>query len=257
MDLEREHEELLALLVEAARSVPRDERHPFLLAKTMGGDFLVHDGLPEQPKVSEGDLKDLAEAGFLRRGMGSRGTPNYEVRQQGFAYYDQIKRHQAGRIEHVEGEIRRYLDTRAIPSAYQASLTKWRRADGLLWSAGTEDQLTNIGHICREAMQDFAQAMTERLQPPGAGSLPRDPQKTVSRIRSCIKHLGSRTGQHEAAWLEALLAYWGTVSDLAQRQEHGAGKEGEDLVWEDARRLVFHTVLVMFELVRAVERRRP
>jgi hypothetical protein len=49
-----------------------------------------------------------------------------------------------------------------------------------------------------------------------------------------------------------LLAYFGTVSDLIQRQEHGAQKEGEGLMWEDARRVVFQTALVMFELDRVL-----
>ena len=205
MDLEPEHEELLALLVEATRAVPRHERHPFLLAKTMGGQFLIHDALPGRPQVSEGDLKDLAEAGLLRRGIGSKGTANYEVRPRGFSYYDQLKRQQAGQVERTEQDVRRYLDSTVIPDVYQAALAKWRRADGLLWSADTEDQLTNIGHVCRETMQEFAQALVGKVRLPDAESIPRDPQKTVDRVRRCIKHLGKRAGATEVAWLEALL----------------------------------------------------
>lgn len=256
MDLEREHEDLLTLLVEATRSVPRQARSPFLLVKTMGGQFLIHDGLPGQPEVSESDLQDLVEAGLLRRRTGSKGTPRYEVRPQGFTYYDRLKRQYSCQVERVQDEVRRYLDADAIPSTYRPAVAKWQRADDLLWSADPEAQLTNIGHICREAMQEFAQALVERLRPPDGDNLPSDPQKTVVRIRGCIKHLARRTGKSEAAWLDALIVYWGTVSDLAQRQEHGAEKEGEELVWEDARRLVFHSILVMYELVRAAERPR-
>lgn len=46
--------------------------------------------------------------------------------------------------------------------------------------------------------------------------------------------------------------YWGAVADLTQRQEHGVQKEGEQLVWEDARRVVFQTLLVMFEVDKAL-----
>jgi hypothetical protein len=49
------------------------------------------------------------------------------------------------------------------------------------------------------------------------------------------KKLGS-TGKQ---FLDALVAYWGTVSDLVQRQEHGAQKEVSNLVWGDGRRVVF------------------
>jgi len=50
------------------------------------------------------------------------------------------------------------------------------------------------------------------------------------------------------AYLDALIVTWGTVSDLAQRQEHGAGKEGGSLSWEDGRRLVVGTFHVVYEL---------
>ena len=48
--------------------------------------------------------------------------------------------------------------------------------------------------------------------------------------------------------LDALLSYWGAVSDLTQRQEHGALKEGERLTWEDGRRLVFHVAQLMHDV---------
>lgn len=53
--------------------------------------------------------------------------------------------------------------------------------------------------------------------------------------------------------LDALVVYWGTVHDLAARQEHGAAK-AVPLVAEDARRVVFQTAIVMFELDRAFVR---
>ncbi len=37
------------------------------------------------------------------------------------------------------------------------------------------------------------------------------------------------------------------------RQEHGAQKESETLQWEDARRVVFQTAMVMFELDRTLD----
>ena len=50
------------------------------------------------------------------------------------------------------------------------------------------------------------------------------------------------------------MAYWGTLSDLVQRQEHGAAKEGEPLTWEDGQRVVFHTAIVMWEIDRSLLR---
>lgn len=54
------------------------------------------------------------------------------------------------------------------------------------------------------------------------------------------------------AFLDALLAYWGTASDLVQRQEHGNQKVGAALLWEDGRRVVFQTAMVMYEIERAL-----
>jgi hypothetical protein len=52
--------------------------------------------------------------------------------------------------------------------------------------------------------------------------------------------------------LEALLNYAGTVIDLGQRQAHGTAKEGQALVWDDARRVVLQTIVVFVELDRAL-----
>lgn len=66
--------------------------------------------------------------------------------------------------------------------------------------------------------------------------------------------MAPKLGTTEEPFLEAVVAYWGTVADLIERQEHGAQKEGEALTWEDARRIVFHTAIVMFEVDRSLSR---
>ena len=55
--------------------------------------------------------------------------------------------------------------------------------------------------------------------------------------------------------LKALVMYWGTVMDITQRQEHGSQREGGELTWEDARRVVFQTAVVMFEVDHALSKR--
>ena len=63
-----------------------------------------------------------------------------------------------------------------------------------------------------------------------------------------------RPGETLSAFLQALVAYWGTLSDLVQRQEHGGQREARPLVSEDGRRIVFQTLNVMYEIDRAVGR---
>ena len=94
-------------------------------------------------------------------------------------------------------------------------------------------------------MQEFAASLVRMLC---ITSVDADPAKTVSRIRAVISSRRSAIGSASGDFLDALLAYWGTVSDLAQRQEHGGQKEGIPLSSKDARRLVFQTMIVMYEL---------
>jgi hypothetical protein len=60
--------------------------------------------------------------------------------------------------------------------------------------------------------------------------LPEDKAKTVARIRVVLDRRSLRLSTTEKPFLDALLVYWGTVSDLVQRQEHGGQKEGTPLM---------------------------
>jgi hypothetical protein len=111
-------------------------------------------------------------------------------------------------------------------------------------ASGPVENATRIGHDCREAMMAFASSLAEQH---GVG-LDARPEQTVRKISAVVDHHRLVHGDTTAAFLDALIVYWGTVSDLAQRQEHGASKQGEPLGAEDARRVVFYTGLVMYEL---------
>ncbi len=108
-----------------------------------------------------------------------------------------------------------------------------------------------IGHLCRKAMQEFASALITKFNPPNVNL---DPVKTVARVRAVLEHRASTLGSTEKTFLDALLPYWGTVVNLVQRQEHAGQEEGEPIVWEDGRRVVFQTAVVMFEIAGAVSR---
>lgn len=118
-----------------------------------------------------------------------------------------------------------------------------------MWSADSQSRLTTIGHLCREAIQEFAEALVETYKPEGA---PPAKNKTKGRLQTTIRALKPRLGETQAALLEALVAYWSSVSDIVQKQEHGTANEDRPLSWEDARRCVFHTGVVMFEIDRAL-----
>ena len=51
-------------------------------------------------------------------------------------------------------------------AAYPDAWDKWSRASQLLWAADSNRQLTTIGHLCPEAVQDFAQQLAIAQQSP-------------------------------------------------------------------------------------------
>jgi hypothetical protein len=149
----------------------------------------------------------------------------------------------------VEPATVQYLDTSGFGTRHPEALAKWKDAESRLSEQGEEAELTVIGHVCREAQQAFATSLLTRHP---SGDAPPDVQKTVARLRAALASL-SVPSDGVRAVLDALVAYWGTVCDLGQRQEHGAQREGETLAWEDARRLVFHTAFVMMEIDRVAQ----
>jgi hypothetical protein len=246
--LDPEQERALEFLVEVTRRV--SERVPIWGREPMGTNnvILAHPGVPPgHPGLYPGDIETLAEGGFLRVQRPDRGNWRIDVTPLGFQQYASIKSRQGAGLKAIEVEPRSYIDGDSFRARHAEALGKWRQAEELLWSADHDNQLTTIGHLCREAMQAFATSLLKHRPVAGA---PPDPTKTIARIKAVVAIVSS-SGSVTAV-IDALVVYWGAVSDLVQRQEHGGQKEGEPLHWEDARRLVFHTLFTMVELDRAV-----
>ena len=148
---------------------------------------------------------------------------------------------------------RAYLVSDVFKQQYGAAYAKWIQAEVALWGEESANNLTTIGHLCREALQEFVSILVARHEPSKVNP---DKTKTVDRMRSVLDHCGEQLGTTVTPFLAALLAYWGTLMDLVQRQEHGAQKEGEPLGWDDARRVVFQTAVVMFEIDRSLKSRK-
>lgn len=250
--LEEEQEQLLQALVEASRNVERTKRQEFMFVESFSGAVLSHPGLPDRKMSAyRGDIQALAQERLLALRYGSHGSIFFDVTPLGFKYYDEVKRRFGQPVERIERAVRQYLDTDRFQRRYPEAYGKWAEAEALLWSSESEGQFTTIGHLCREAMQEFAEALVQQHQVPDA-----DPDKahTIARVRSVVDSKKGQLGSREKPFLDALLTYWRTVGGLTQRQEHGGQKEGKPLVWEDARRVVFQCAVVMFEIDGAVSR---
>ncbi len=244
--LEPTEEELLIKIVEAARNVPLDKRQKFFVLQSSDGDSLFHPEIPEdKSQIYFGDIETLASQGLLRLGYGSRGTPNFDVTPLGFRYYENLKRKLGEPVERVERTIRNYLNAHDFQKKYPKAFKKWSAAENLLWETDSQQQLTTIGHLCRESVQEFTDTLIDQFQPPNA---PTEKSKTLNRLKAVLDLESDKLGSKEKLFLEALLEYWESIIGLIQRQVHDVQKEGQELIWEDARRVVFQTMVVMFEI---------
>jgi len=245
--LEPEQEELLCLLVEASRKVPRDEGQEFKYCYDLNGNRLSHPGLPKHSPVPQiPDLEVLARNNLIRiRPTGPRPEFFY-VTPEGFSYYLQIKQRLGIPPHRVEATVKSYLSGDPFRSVYPLAYDRWTQAEEKLWQGSSSASLSSVGHLCREALQEFTAVLIQgQPNPPPK-------ERTVARLRAVIANHAGSCSDSVAASLDALIVFWGTVSDLVQRQEHAGQKEGAPITWEDARRVVFMSFYVMYEIDRAL-----
>lgn len=250
--LEPEQKELFPKLVEAARNVPKDKRQKFLVVRHSGGCFVHHPGLPNSNSVAcIEDIDILESAGLISVSYGSQGSPQFFVTPFGNKYYSWLKQSEGKPIQNIEETIRKFLNAEKLKEKYLKAFQKWGDAESLLWDSDSESQFTTIGHLCREAMQEFVTVLVENYKP---ADVDNNKAHTISRLSAVIEHQAKNLGDTEKSFLHALIDYWRRVCDLIQRQEHGGQKEGRSLVWEDARRIVFQMAVIMFEVDSALSR---
>lgn len=251
MLIEPEQKKLLIGFVEAERKISREERQKFFVSNPIGppGVVLIHPGLPKDfPRVFEGDIETLESVELISISY-ERGVKCFFVTPKGFQFYEQLVQESGSAVERIQSSIKGYLEAKSFKERYPLAYEKWCKAEEMLWRSDTEASFTTIGHLTREAMQEFADALVRLCK---TEDIPMDKAKTVARIRAVLSTKYEQIGDTEKSFLDALLAYWGTVSDLVQRQEHGSTKEGKKLLWEDARRVVFQSCIVMYEIDRTL-----
>jgi hypothetical protein len=240
VQLEPEQVELFLWMVEAARDAPREEREWYAFATGGGTDILQGPG--GQRSIILSDIHELAYAGLLRHVPST--DEGYLVSPEGYTRYAEIKREQGEPVERVEEQPERYFDSQAFQTAHPRAYGLWSEAEALLWSAESDADFTIIGHKAREAMQAFATELAERYGTPEVES---NPALVNKRLGAVIAIHESRLGEKRGALLKALGDYSEATMGVIQRQEHGGQKEGQPLSWQDARRVIFHVAVVMFE----------
>ena len=245
--LEKDQEELLSTLVEAVRNVPREQRQKFAAIADVGDDLttILHPGLTNgEMKAYIGHIEALGNEGLISISH-QQYVIYFDVLPLGFKLYEHLKQRIRQPLQQVEAHIRNYLNTGYFQQKYPSAYQKWSQAEAILWSSDSVEQSTTIGHFCREAMQEFADIIVKDYN---LSEVDNNKAHTVARIRTILESQIVKIDTSIKPFVEALLTYWGTVSDIIQRQEHGGQKEGEVLVWDDGRRVVFHTAIVMLEI---------
>lgn len=242
--------ELLSRLMEASDAA----REEFRVLRASGGMFLRHPGLPDgNLDVYEPDFQGLEDLGFFtvtHYGSQDGKSTTFDISPVGRHAYSVLHTESVSPSEAVVQEMQRFVDSDLFRKRYPVAHDCWTKAAKLLWAEDSRGKLTDVGHYCREALQEFAAVLVQGL--PVAQET--KSTETVERLRAVLAAACKRLGDKTSKMLDAMLSYWGTVSDLVQRQVHAAEREGEDLRWEDARRVVFQTLVVMYEIDRAVGR---
>lgn len=241
-----EHKDLLAVLIDAVRAhSPR--RQPFMCVEGRGGTVhLVHRGLKDGGHFAyPADLETLEELGAIRI-HGREPYGSVEVTPNGLSIYSDWQQ-EAGAANAVIELERQYIDSAGFRARHPEAYDKWRAAVDLLWANDSKQHATSIGHLCREAHQ---LVITSLVSVAGHTPTVNDVQKTKSRLKEVL--VARCPSDSIIDVIEAAQAYFGAVADLAQRQEHGTQRDKGPLTWEDSKRLVLHTLVIMTELDRLV-----
>jgi len=158
-------------------------------------------------------------------------------------------RSQMEECERVENYLHEYLDDGRFISRYPRAYERWSRAWAMLWRADSRAGLIAVAAEARAAMREFACALVAWREP--HASLP-DATDTLLRLWSLVEMCRPQLEEERCGLQRALFEYWDALCSAVQRQEDPAHIAYGPLRWEDARRVVVLTALVMVEIDRCL-----
>jgi hypothetical protein len=163
-------------------------------------------------------------------------------------------------FERIEDYLRSCVEGERFRSTYPLACGRWLEAWEMLWGADSKEKVIAVGGLAREAMREFARSLAA-WHGPAAGTLEErrgpgarnpDSAATLELLSAVIEMYRERLGESRCGFLDALLDYWRALNEVVRRHEEGAGEGLERLRWEDGRRAVVFTALVMVELDRCL-----
>lgn len=181
---------------------------------------------------------------YLREPMAG-GIVFVSLTAEAYVYYEAQRRARQP-AEELAAQVRDYVDATAI-AVYPDAATRLDEAAELLWSARRDSDVTPIGFKCREAMQFFAQSYYARFYPRAADE-PMPKEKTANLVYAVLAHLRQARGQRDTDFNLALYEFWQRLIGIDQKVVHGSDVAERPLTWEDGRRVVMYSYLVIGEL---------
>ncbi len=246
--LEEEQINLLCQLVDAHRNVIPSKRTDFMVTHDMTSDSMLHPGFSSgMTDVVIVDLRILDSSGLIK--IYNSNSPytefSFTLTSLGFQYYEFIKDKSINPIQRIQKEILSFINIPSFEQRYKSAFLKWKESEKLLWSTNTEINISTVGHLCREALQEFLEILIARHH------LHKDcpeKDKTKNRVKALINNRKPTSSDTIIKLLEKLYEFWDMLNELVQRQEHYGLKERETIVLDDAKRVVLYTVIIMQEL---------
>jgi hypothetical protein len=153
-------------------------------------------------------------------------------------------------FERIEDYLGAYLGDERFKSRYPHAQERWSQTWATLWQADSREKLIAVAAEAREVMWEFACALGERN---AAAEGSPDATEMVERLSELVEMRRPELGDSRCRLLQALFGYWQALNEVVQSHRAlGAQRVRERLTWEDGRRLVVLTALVMVEVDRSL-----
>jgi len=120
----------------------------------------------------------------------------------------------------------------------------------MLYCGQARDSVLAAGQVAGECLQEFVGALAASYDLPACG--PDSTEGALERLSCLIERHRAALGDGRCELLSALLSYWRALNGDLERHVDDAQKVEEPLRWEDGRRVVVLTALVMVEVDRSL-----
>jgi ribosomal protein S15P/S13E len=161
-------------------------------------------------------------------------------------------------FERIEDYLRSYLEDEHFRMTHPLACGRWIVSWEMLWCADSRAKVIAVGQRAREAMQAFGSSLLEACAPLAMD--PRWPELLAERatrgdlldaVGGVLDAYGEQLGSERSELLAGLLEHWRALAEHVRRHEQDQQAAAGRLRWEDGRRLVLLTALVMVEVDRS------